>query len=470
MTQAPWLGDACGLVDAYRSRTLHPREVLEATYAAIDASSLNAVSYTDRQAAFEAASTCDVSLPLGGVPVGVKELDATLGWPKTSASLALRDEVATYDSTYVARLRTAGAVLAAQTTASEFGGINCTTTRLHGSTHNPWKHGHTPGGSSGGSAAGVAGGLFPLATGGDGGGSIRIPAGFSGLVGLKATYGRIPRGPFANVEPLTTTLGCVARSVRDVARFFDVTNGADPFDPLSLPRVAGWEAGLGSIPLEGLRVAVSVDLGAAVVSNAVRAAVDDAADALIAELGWRRVEVPLSLPRGGFEWSMAGSIALLVDLGERYPACADELTPEMAASLRAAQRHAGLDAMLEVERFRRASIRAMGELFDEVDLILCASNPDVAFSAEGPMATVVDGVDLVATLGLGTALGNNGALTIPCNTTGNPAISIPVGTSDGLPIGMQVIGRHHAEPLLLELAAHVERVRPWPLVAPGAPC
>ncbi|GBL21275.1 putative amidase AF_1954 [Acidimicrobiaceae bacterium] len=130
-------------------------------------------------------------------------------------------------------------------------GVNLTRTVLHGATHNPWKHGHTPGGSSGGTASAVAGGLVSIATGGDGGGSIRIPAGFTGLLGLKATFGRIPRGPGASNGNLTTVTGCLSRSVRDTARWFDVANGHEAHDPLSLPRVSGWEAGLGNIETAG---------------------------------------------------------------------------------------------------------------------------------------------------------------------------------------------------------------------------
>ncbi len=128
-------------------------------------------------------------------------------------------------------------MLVGQTTASEFGGINLTYTRLHGATSNPYDLERSPGGSSGGSAASVAGGVFPICTGGDGGGSIRIPAGFTGLFGLKATFGRIPKGPHTEIEPLTAVIGCLSRSVRDTARWFDVCNGYDEYDPFSLPRV-----------------------------------------------------------------------------------------------------------------------------------------------------------------------------------------------------------------------------------------
>ena len=217
-------------------------------YAAIDASALNAFCHLDQEHATIAAGVADVALPFGGVPIGVKELDQVAGWPHSMASVPLRDEIATATSTQVQRIRDlGGAVLAGQTTASEFGGVNVTRTVLHGVTRNPWQLDRTPGGSSGGSAAAVAGGILTLATGGDGGGSIRIPGGFCGLVGLKTTFGRVPMSPNAHYGNLTSIVGCLARSVRDIARWFDVVNGHDPRDPLSLLRVEGWEAGLGTL-------------------------------------------------------------------------------------------------------------------------------------------------------------------------------------------------------------------------------
>ena len=168
MADAPWSGDTCSLVDAFRAGERSPVEELEATLAAIEASSLNAFSYLDPEAARAAAATADVTAPFGGVPLGVKELDAVAGWPATEASIPLRDEIAGEDSTKVARLRAAGAIPIGLTTSSEYGGVNLTYTKLNGATHNPWDPEHTPGGSSGGSAAAVAGGLVTLATGGDG--------------------------------------------------------------------------------------------------------------------------------------------------------------------------------------------------------------------------------------------------------------------------------------------------------------
>ncbi|MGD0311710.1 MAG: amidase [Acidimicrobiales bacterium] len=469
MTTQPWLGDACSLVDAFRSKTLTPVEALEASLAAIEASDLNAFSHLDVDAARAAAASADVSLPFGGVPLGIKELESVEGWPYTEASLVFKDRIADHTSTQVDRLRGAGAVLAGQTTASEFGGINCTNTKLHGTTRNPWDRERTPGGSSGGSAAAVAGGLVPLASGGDGGGSIRIPAGFTGLFGLKSTFGRIPKGPGALQPPLTVVVGCLSRSVRDTARWFDVCNGFDPRDTLSLPRVDGWEAGLDSFDLAGRRAVVSVDLGSAIVEPRSAALLQEAAESLIAAAGLTRVDVAVELPQGGLEWAMSNLIGLAGSLGDRYPACNDDLTPEIQLGMNLATYHLNVQSAGATEMFRIDVNERMADLFEQTDFVFSAANPDVAFGATGPMPTTVGGVDLIAEYGFDKAVGNNGALTIPANLTGNPAVSIPAGTVDGLPVGLQVIGRHHEEQLLLDLARVAERERPWPLVAPTVP-
>jgi aspartyl-tRNA(Asn)/glutamyl-tRNA(Gln) amidotransferase subunit A len=384
------------------------------------------------------------------------------GWPATEASVPLKHQVSEYTSIMVQRISgRGGAILAAQTTASEFGGVNLTRTVLHGATHNPWDTSRTPGGSSGGSAAAVAGGLLPIATAGDGGGSIRIPAGFTGLVGLKATFGRIPRGPRTEIGNYTTVAGCVSRSVRDTARWFDVCNGHDPRDPFSLQRVDGWEAGLGSHldDLRGLRVVVVNNWGGAVVSPVMWELLQAAATELIGDAGLQRVDhVDTRLPSMGAAWSISGMLSIHADLAEHWPDCADDLTPEIRYGLERTWGHYGMEARHKIERRRMELNERMAQIFEEVDLVITASNPDVAFSADGPLPTVFGGVEAGAA--------NNGRLTFPANLHGNPAISIPAGTLDGLPIGLQVVGRHFTEPLLLELGWLVERNRPWPLVAP----
>lgn len=457
----PWLGDACSLVDAFRSGERSPAEELEAVLAAVGASELNAFSFLDPDGARRSATAADASLPFGGVPIGVKELDDVEGWPATHASLAFVGEVADHTSTSVERLEAAGVAKVGLTTASEFGGLNVSITKANGVTHNPWQHGRTTGGSSAGSAAAVAGGLVPIATGGDGGGSIRIPAGFCGLVGMKGTAGRIPRGPRTEISPLTVVSGCLARSVRDVARWYDVCAGFDMRDPYSLPTTHAWERDLGTHDLRGKRAVIAPDLGSAILRPEVEASVRAAAEALVKDAGLVLVDVPVKLPGVGFEWAMANLSQLRRVLEDRWPACKDDLTMEMAFGLEMASQMYNLEVAARVEDQRIESNEAMAEVFDQVDFVFCATNPDTAFPADVSMNTRV-GEQRVGPE-------NNGALTIPANVVGNPGISVPAAPVDGLPVGLQIMGRHHEDALLLDLALIAERERPWPLVAPGAP-
>jgi Asp-tRNA(Asn)/Glu-tRNA(Gln) amidotransferase A subunit family amidase len=500
----PWLGDACSLVEAFRRGERTPAEEVAACMAAIEASDLNAIAHLDAEVALATATSADVTLPFGGLPIGVKQLEPVAGWPYTEGSLVFADRVAHRSATMVERLTGAGAVPLAQATASEFGGLNISVNRLNGVTHNPWRPGRSCGGSSGGSASAVAGGLLPLATGGDGGGSIRIPAGYTGVLGLKSTYGRIPRGPRTRLRPHTVVLGCLARSVRDVARYLDVCAGPDLRDPTSLPAPASsYEAALGTVDLGGLRVAVDPSLGGIPLAPGVAEVVEDAAAALIAEVGLRRVDVPVRLPRMGLQWVMGNVASLLGDLDERWPRCADLLTDEVRAGITLSRSLYNLEVAAAAEVERIDANEAMAEVLSTVDLVICATNPDPAFPAEAPLSDdsnalfswatssplgrrVTAGALAAARVGTGAwpglpsalvgaasarfaSLLDMGALTMPANLYGCPAVSIPAGTVDGLPIGMQVLARHHAEDVLLDIALAVERSRPWPLVAPGAP-
>ena len=469
MHDQPWPGDACSLVDAFRSGSITPVEALEATLTAIDGSELNAFTHLDPDAARETAARADVTLPFGGVPVGVKELEAVAGWPYTEASLVYKDRIADHDATQVTRLRAAGAVLVAQTAAPEFGGVNFTHSKLHGTTRNPWNPERTPGGSSGGSAAAVVGGILPIASGGDGGGSIRIPAGYSGLLGLKSTFGRIPKGPHTLQPPLTVVLGCMARSVRDTARWFDACNGFDSRDTLSLPRVEGWEAGLGSHDLSGRTAVILVDLGIAQVREEVAALVAASAEELAGRAGLRIVTVSPTLPPLRGAWAMANQPPFVVDLGDAYPDRIDELSREISLGLESARERYTLERAASVERYRRQLNGAMADLFDEADFVFCSTHPDVAFKAEGPPPSTLPGRDLIREIGFAQAIMNQAALTAPSNLNGSPAMSIPAGVVDGLPVGLQVLAGHHREQLLLDLALVAEREMPWPRVAPGAP-
>lgn len=475
------------------------------TLQAIADSRLNAFSFLDPGPAIERARKADSSLPFGGVPVGIKELEHVAGWPATDASLVFADRKATHSGTVVERLvDQGGANPIGMTTASEFGGLNISVTKLNGVTHNPWQQGRTTGGSSAGSAAAVAGGLVPIATGGDGGGSIRIPAGYTGLLGMKGTYGRIPRGPHAYMRPNTVVLGCLARSVRDAARYYDVCAGYDPHDPSSLPRLEGsWEKNLGTSELKGRRVLVDPRLGGLTIDTRMEPVIHDAADALIRDAGLTRVERRIDIPTLSAQWMMGNLATLLADLGDRWPACAPDLTEEIAVGLFLSQSVYNLRTAADAESLRVKANEALAEAFDDVDFILTSTNPGPAFpatsSTSSPENSFVDWAKAnrfakraFRAAMFGTRVGGSlapkmpskllgyvsgkfpdlvsmGGLTIPANITGNPAVSIPVDHVDGLPIGMQIIGRHHEDALLFDLARVVERERPWPLVAPSAP-
>lgn len=503
ISDTPWPGDACSLVDAFRAGERSPAEELDATLAAIEASDLNCFSHLDPERATAAAAGADVSLPFGGVPAAIKELDPVAGWPWTEGSLVYKDRVASYTSHQTQRLFDRGGVVpVGKTTASEFGGLNVSVTKINGVTHNPWQYGKTVGGSSGGSAAAVAGGLVSLATGGDGGGSIRIPAAYTGLLGMKGTFGRIPRGPHAFMRPNTVVLGNLARSVRDAARYYDVCAGAHPYDPSSLPSHGQWEADLGTHDLTGLRVAVVPALGGVELEAGVEDRIRAEAKALIADHRMVEVDLRIEPPNLAAQWMMGNLATLLADLGSAWPSCSGDLTDEVAVGLHLAEAMYNLRTAAVAEELRIQANEVMARAFEEVDLVIAATNPGPAFAAEavtsqaqapiidklfsnGPARYIVRGLlgsvrvaagalPKLPSAVLGQAatrfpdLVSMGALTIISNIYGNPAVSIPAGTVDGLPVGMQVLAGHHRDGLLFDVALAVERERPWPLVAPAS--
>lgn len=464
----PWLNDGCSLADSIRRGEICAADATDASLRAIHASKLNTIVTLDEARARDAAEKIDARIKAGedpgllaGVPILVKDVEDVEGLPTSHGSVVFKESVAEADCTHVARLRAAGVVILGKSATSEFGFVAYTSTKVHGTTRNPWNLDRTPAGSSGGSAAAVAGGLVPLATGGDGGGSIRIPASYTGLVGMKGSFGRIPRGPETPFGPMTAVKGTLARTVRDAARWYDVTTGYDPRDAFSLPRIEDWEANLGKRDLRGLRVAFSPDLGNAVVHPEVVSIVQDAADALIEATGMQRVDLDVKMPENGIAWATSGLASLIVELQEHWPDRADDLTFEIRFGMEQAPRFRARHAA-EVERFRVQMVETMAGLFDKTDVILCPTSPMEPFAAEGPMPWKVGEVSVSPY--------NAGALTIPANISGYPAISIPAGlNSNGLPIGLQAYTRRHDDALLLDLALAMERARPWPLTAPGAP-
>lgn len=501
MTDSPWLDDACSLVDAFRKGERSPVEELGATFDAIERSNLNCFSFLDRDRAEAAAKAADVSKPFGGVPFGVKELDQVQGWPDTQASLLFADRVAKYTGNAVGRaIDIGGAVPVGLTTASEFGGLNVSITKLNGVTHNPWRHGRTCGGSSCGSSSAVSGGLVSLASGGDGGGSLRIPGGYTGLIGFKGTYGRTTRGPAAYSRPGTVVLGNMARSVRDAARYYDVICGVDMTDPTALPSSGTWEADLGSHELKGRKVAVLPSIAGVQLEPGAEEATRAAAGELIAAAGMIPVDITLELPNLAAQWAMGNLSTLVPELGPSWPRRRKDLTYEIEVGMMLAETFYNIHVAGVAEERRVKSYQAMAQAFSQVDFIMCATNPGPAFPADktnsSPERTPLDilgantAADLAARGGLKAVriasgfaprlpnaildavsekapdVVTMGGLTIISNLYGNPAVSIPGGTVDGLPVGLQVLGRPHEDALLFDVALAAERHMPWPLVAP----
>ena len=435
-------------------------EVLDTCLAEVAAGNerLNAFVHLDEEQARAAAGAVDDAVargvdpgPLAGVPFGVKDLDHCAGMPTSHGSLLFKGQVAAADSIHVARIRAAGGIPIGKTAAPEFGTLNFTKTKAFGITRNAWDPTRTPGGSSGGSAAAVAAGLVPVATASDGGGSTRIPAGFSGLVGLKPSHGRIPDpGPSGSQ---TAVHGMLTTTVADSARHLDVTAGPHDDDRLSLPADGRrYEELIETLPVAGLRARWSVDLGfVEQVDPDVARLAEAAATALVGAAGLELDGKDVHLTDPVRTWLSAGAMDLWFSIEEdMWPAVADDLTRYSRDTLESTFEYPIRKYARAVRRREQLTLDA-AQLFREVDVLLTPTTAVPAFAAEGPPP--------------GGALAT--PFTMLANLCWNPSISVPAGlTPDGLPVGLQITVPRHRDDLALRLARIFEQTQPWPRHAP----
>jgi aspartyl-tRNA(Asn)/glutamyl-tRNA(Gln) amidotransferase subunit A len=398
--------------------------------------------------------------PLAGVPFGVKDADRCAGLPLTHGSLLHKGRpVETTDSVHVGRLRAAGAIPVGVTAAPEFGAISWTRSKAWGVARNPWNAERTPGGSSGGSAAAVAAGLVPFATAGDGGGSTRIPAAYTGLVGHKPSFGRIPREGATTSQ--TAVWGALTTTVRDAARHLDVAAGPDDRDRTSLPPAGiRYEEAIETLDVSGLRGMWSVDLGFAAVDREVREIAGRAAERLIDAARLTRAEAPLALEDLFQAWSNSSAIDVWLHLeSDDWPARADDFGRNIRESLEATQR-IPLPWYTKVLRARTALEARVAEVFERIDVLLTPTTAVPAHVAEGPPPAEIDGRSVHPAMAV--------PFTMLANLCWNPAVSVPAGvTREGLPVGLQIMTRRHADDVALRLARIAEQTLAWPRHAPG---
>jgi len=398
--------------------------------------------------------------PLAGVPTGVKDLICTKGIRTASGSHAYANFVPDEDDVVVERIKAAGAVVIGKTQVPEFGYSGTGQTPLAEPTRNPWNLDRTSGGSSAGSGAAVATGVGPFSLGSDGGGSVRIPASFCGLYGIKPTMGRVPlypstkddRYPGVSSWESIEHIGPLTRTVADAALVLSVIAGYDDRDRLSIPSddVDWLRAADGD--LRGVRVAYSPDLGYAAVDPAVRTVTDRAATVFERDLGatvdradpgWEDPYEAL-LPLIVCESDLAGMRRLADELGER-------MSPHLVDVLRADWTAEQLTSA--VVR-RKAVYNAAWRFFRAYDLLLTPTLavPPFEHGLQGP--ATIDGREVDAFYWL--------SFTFPFNFTGQPAATVPAGfTPDGLPVGLQIVGRRLDDALVLRASAAYEAAAPW---------
>lgn len=462
--------DAVALAARVRSREVSAVEVTAAVLRRMDALEpyLHAFCTPTPELAHETARTIDARLqageevgPLAGVPVGIKDLVATKGVLTAMGSVLYRDFVPDEDDIVVERLKAADAVIIGKTNVPELGYSGVGHNPVFQTTRNPWNPALTPGGSSAGSGAAVAAGVGPFAIGSDGGGSVRIPAAHCGLVGVKASMGRVPLYPGCRDEryPGVSSweslehIGPMARTVADCALMLNIIAGPDPRDRHSLPAAEfGWLAEAQPQTLKGKRVAYSADWGYAAVDPEVRRVVGKAVGVFERDLGCivEAADPGWADPFAAF-WGLVALETDLAGLRRMVKDRRNEISPHLLALL---DYPWTAEELTDAMTARKTVCNRMWRFMEQYDLLLTPTLavPPFPVHMQGP--EIIDGRMVAPTQWL--------TFTFPINMTGQPAASVPAGfTGDGLPVGLQIVGRHLDDQLVLRACAAFEAAQPW---------
>ena len=446
---------------AVRARRVSARELMDLHLARIAERNpeLNAIVSLDEDRARAGAAAADERLasgaevgPLHGLPFAFKDTHAVAGWRTTYGSPLYADHVPDHDELLVERIRGAGAVPLGTTNVPEFAAGSHTFNTLFGTTLNPVDPTRSAGGSSGGAACALRAGMVPLADGSDMGGSLRNPASFCGVVGLRPSLGRVPEWPHANAWETTSVGGPMARDVGDLALLLSVLAGPDPRAPLALGDPGATFAPPLAGSLAGLRVALSEDLGAAFeVDDEVRAVVAGSA-AVFSGAGARvsAAHPDLSLADDTFRTLRAWHFQ--ARFGAQLAEHPDAFKQSLADNIRAGESLTGAD-VARAYRQRTALAETMRLFFTSYDVLVLPVSQVPPFPADQEFPTEINGRPMATYLDW---MRSAYFITV----TGCPAISLPAGhTSDGLPVGIQVVAPHGADRRLLEIAAAFEEAR-----------
>jgi len=453
---------ATELARRIRSKEISPVEVVTNSLARIDEINpkLNCFCFVYPEEALQKARAAEAAVtagkplgPLHGVPLAIKDLTATKGKRTTLGSYSHEHWVPDYDAAIVEKLTGAGAIMVGKTTTPEFAYSSFTESPLWGITRNPWNPGRTPGGSSGGSGAAVASGCVPLAEGTDMGGSVRIPAAWCGIVGLKPSLGRIPLDILPSVFDNISHFGPLARTIDDARLFLNAAQGPDERDIQSIGAKLALDGPQpGSI--KGMRFALNIDLGCYAVEPEVEAAVREAARTLTAAGATvEEVKIPWTR-RIADAWVEIWQVFMAAYFGHVLEQYREKMDPNVVALIEAGNKMSARHyKRLEIERTEQW--RSFYPILEKYDAFLCPTMrvpaPPCGERDEGYYAMREDGRYY------GLDMTGQFNLLAPC-----PTLSVPAGWSkDGLPIGLQIVGRRWRDDTVLTIGKALEAVRPW---------